>query len=214
MHETFVEKDTFLYRVARILSFLAFHTLFPVLYHGKENLKDVNVPYVIIANHVHAMDPFICAYPVKHQQCYFLGKKELGKNRFVRFLMDHLHCILVDRHHADMEAMRACMKAMKMNKVLVIFPEGTRHHEGQMEHIESGTGLIVMRSKVPMIPMYIDRPLKLFRKVNVYIGKPIEYEDILSNGINTASCEALNDRMRDTFREIIRKAEEGNKKIA
>ena len=51
-----------------------------------------------------------------------------------------------------MAAMRNCMKAVKMKKILLIFPEGTRHHEGQMEHIESGASLIAMRSGAPIIP--------------------------------------------------------------
>ncbi len=64
----------------------------------------------------------------------------------------HLHMIPVDRHHSDMEAMRACLRVTKAGGVLGIFPEGTRHKEGIMEHIESGVALIALRSGVPLIP--------------------------------------------------------------
>ena len=43
--------------------------------------------------------------------------------------------------------------------VLGIFPEGTRHKEGIMEHVESGVALIALRSGVPMIPLYIGAPV-------------------------------------------------------
>ena len=78
-------------------------------------------------------------------------------------LLNRAHCIFVDRHATDMNAMRNCMKAIKMKKILLIFPEGTRHHEGQMEQIETGTALIAMRTKAPIIPIYIDRKLKIGR---------------------------------------------------
>ena len=158
----------------------------------------------MISNHLHALDPMLMGYPVKHSQVVFLGKKELAVNRPVAWFLAQMHCILVDRHHTDMEAMRACMKAMKMKKVLVIFPEGTRNHEGQMEQIENGASLIIMRSKVPVIPVYIDRKMKLFRRTNAYIGEPIPYEDLLAEGVNANTCEKMNERMRETFRRMIR----------
>ena len=117
-----------------------------------------------------------------------------------------LHCILVDRHNTDMEAMRACMKTLRNGQVLVIFPEGTRHHEGQMEQIESGASLIVMRGKAPVVPVYIDRPLRLLRPVHAWIGDPIPYEDLLAKGINVETCGEMNERMRDTFRKMIAEA--------
>lgn len=51
----------------------------------------------------------------------------------------------------------------KAGGVLGIFPEGTRHKEGIMEHVESGVALIALRSGVPMIPLYIGSKPRLFR---------------------------------------------------
>ena len=208
-HDQLVEKDTGIYQFGRFLLSIVFRSFLPVRYHGAEKLRDREAPFVLIANHVHALDPLILAYPIKKQQCFFLAKKELAKNGLAHRLLLNLHCIFVDRHSTDMEAMRNCMKALKMNKVLVIFPEGTRHHEGQMEHIENGTSLIVMRGRTPVVPVYLDRPLRLFRRVNAWVGDPIPYEDLLSRGINVDTCEEMNGRMRETFREMIRTAGQG-----
>lgn len=198
-----LEKRAVLYEVGRVLAAVMFHTLLPVRYHGKEKLREREAPFVIIANHVHALDPIVVAYPARKYQCVFLAKKELAKNAFIERLLKKLHCILVDRHHTDMEAMRACMKTLRSGQVLVIFPEGTRHHEGQMEQIESGASLIVMRGKAPVVPVYISRPLRLLRPVHAWIGDPIPYDDLLEKGINVETCEELNERMRETFRKMI-----------
>jgi len=201
-NEAVTERDSWLYRVARVLVAVLIGVLMPVRYRGREKLESLEGPAVIISNHLHALDPLILALPVR-SQCVFLGKKELAKNRLFRWVLTRLHCILVDRHHTDMEAMRACVKAMQMNKVLVIFPEGTRHHEGQMQQIENGTSLIVLRGRAPLIPVYLDRPLKFFRVCHATVGDPIDYSDLLAQGVNKETCEALNQRMRDTFQEMI-----------
>ena len=202
--EAVSEKKSFLYRVARWLAWIMVHVLMPVRYHDVEKLKAMEAPFVLISNHRHALDPVILAYPLK-EECVFLGKKELAKNRLVRRLLTSLHCIFVDRHNTDMEAMRACMKALRLKKVLVIFPEGTRHHEGQMQQIESGASLIVLRGKAPLVPLYLDRPLKFFRRCNAYAGDPIPFDDLLEQGVNRETCEALNERMRAVYREMDRK---------
>ena len=204
--EAVTEKRGILYEVTRVLAHIVFHTLLPVKFHHKERLLQ-DPPYVVIANHRHALDPVVMAMGIPKHQIVFLAKKELGSTPLTQNLLTRLHCILVDRHNADMEAMRACMKAVKMKKILLIFPEGTRHHEGQMEQIESGTALIAMRSKAPVIPIYFDRKLSWFKVTNLYVGEPIPYDDLLEEGINTETCEKMNERMRETFRKIIRETE-------
>ncbi|QUC67435.1 lysophospholipid acyltransferase family protein [Aristaeella hokkaidonensis] len=206
--EAVTEKRGILYEVARVLAKILFHTLMPVRFHHKERLLQ-DPPYVVIGNHRHALDPVVMAMGIPHHQIVFLAKKELaGNSKFLRNMLIRLHCILVGRHESDMEAMRACMKAVKMKKILLIFPEGTRHHEGQMEHIESGTSLIAMRSKAPVIPIYFDRKLSLFKVTNLYVGEPISYDDLLAEGINTDTCERMNERLRETFRTMIKDAEQ------
>jgi len=207
--EAVTDRRSFLYGLLRVLAMIVFHTVMPVRFVHRERL-DREAPYLLIANHRHALDPIIMAMGIRRQQIVFLAKAELGKNPIMKYLLTRVHCILVDRHRADMEAMRACMKAVRMKKILLIFPEGTRHHEGQMEQIESGTSMIAMRSRVPIVPIYIDRKLSFFRKTTLYVGEPIPYDDLLEQGINAVTCEALNERFRETYREMIRRTAAGN----
>ena len=204
--EAVTEKHGILYEVARFIAIIIFHTIMPVKFHNKERLLQ-DPPFVLIANHRHALDPIVMAMGIPKKQIVFLAKKELGNTPFTQNIMTRLHCILVDRHNVDMEAMRSCMKAVKMKKILLIFPEGTRHHEGQMEQIETGTALIAMRSKAPIVPIYFDRKLSFFKVTNLYVGEPIPYDDLLEKGINTETCELMNERMRETFRKMIKETE-------
>ena len=202
------EERSILYEIIRGTAQVVFHTLMPIRIHNREKLRQ-EPPFVLIANHQHALDPVAMAVGIPKHQLVFLAKKELAPNKFLKNVLTRVHCILVDRHNVDMEAMRACMKAVKMKKILLIFPEGTRHHEGQMEQIETGTALIAMRTKAPIIPIYFDRKLSFFKVTNMYCGDPIPYDDLLAEGINAKTCEEMNERLRATFRKMI--AEHGKK---
>ena len=205
------DRKSFSYEVLRVLALIVFHTVMPVKCHNRERL-DAEAPYVLIANHRHALDPVAMAMFIPKRQICFLGKKELGKNKLANRILTSAHVILVGRGDTDMAAMRNCMKAIKMKKILLIFPEGTRRHKGQMEEIQNGTSLIAMRSGAPIIPMYIDRKMGFFKRTNMYVGEPIPYDDLKEKGINAETCEEMNERFRETFRKMIADAEAASKK--
>lgn len=196
------DKKSVIYEFIRVLALIVFHTVMPVKCHNREQL-DMESPYVVIANHHHALDPIALAMFIPGRQVIFLAKKELGKSKLINNILSRAHCIMVDRHNTDMNAMRTCMKAIKNKRILMIFPEGTRHHEGEMEQIESGASLIAMRSKAPIIPAYFDGKLRLFRCSHIYVGDPIPYDDLLEEGINADTCERMNERFRETYRKMV-----------
>ena len=197
------EKKSVVYEIIRGIAKVVFHTVMPVTCHDREKL-DAEAPYVLISNHLHALDPVAVAMFIPKRQIIFLAKKELAANKLVTDLLTRAHTIFVDRHNTDMNAMRTCMKAIRNKRILLIFPEGTRHHEGQMEQIENGASLIAMRSKAPIIPVYIDRKLGFFRRTHMYVGDPIAYDDLLAEGINADTCERMNERFRETYRKMAR----------
>jgi hypothetical protein len=73
----------------------------------------------------------------------------------------------------------------------------------EMEQIENGTALIAMRSKSPVVPVYFREKLRFFHVTHIYVGDPIAYDDLLAEGINTETCEKMNERMRETYRRMI-----------
>ena len=209
--EPVTDRKSVIYEILRFLAKIVFHTVMPVKCHNRERLNG-ETPYVLISNHRHALDPVAIAMNIPGKQVVFLGKKELGKSRIAEKILTSAHVILVGRGDTDMAAMRNCMKAIKMKKILLIFPEGTRHHEGQMEQIQNGASLIAMRSGAPIVPVYIDRELGFFKKTNIYCGEPIPYDDLTAKGINAETCEEMNERFRQTFRRMIADTEALKKK--
>jgi len=191
-------KRSLIYSAGKVIATVLFNTFLPVKYHNKERLR-AEPPYVLIGNHNSFMDPVIMGVAIPKHQVRFIGKKELWANKLVSALFNNMNMIPVDRHNSDMEAMRACMRVTREGGILGIFPEGTRHHKGLMEELESGVGLIALRSRVPLVPVYIVGKVKLFRPLHVYVGEPIPTEDLREQGVNKETCSLLLERITQTY---------------
>lgn len=187
------------YPFARGICAFLFKTILPVRYHNVERML-IDAPFVLMGNHQSMFDPVVAAVPITKHQVHFLGKKELaGIPVLGRIFTRGLHMIPVDRHNTDMEAMRTCMKVTRTGLILGIFPEGTRHKQGLMEDLESGVAMIALRSRVPLIPVYITRRLGIFRRTDVYVGEQIPMDDLRDEGINKDTCEKLLGRITTAY---------------
>ena len=201
------ETPTGLYKFARVLFSFLFKTILPVKYHHVERAQ-LDAPYALLGNHNHMFDPMLIGVGVYRYHVRFLGKKELTKNPILKWCVDHLLMIPVDRHNMDMAAVRSCLKVLKEGHVLGIFPEGTRHKQGLMEEMEAGVAMMVLRSGVRMLPAYITAKPALLRTVHVYYGEPISVKDIAKKGINKDTCEEVLARIREAYVKLAKEHEE------
>lgn len=187
------------YAFARALAAAALSTVFPVRFHHRDRLQAVEAPFILIGNHQSWMDPIPMALCVKNHQVRFLAKKELAANKLIRGVFDEAGVILVDRHNSDMEAMRACLGCLRQGHVLGIFPEGTRHHEGVMEELETGVALMALRARVPVYPVMVPK-LRFLRRVDCVVGEEIPTDDLREQGINKETCNALLERIKVAYK--------------
>lgn len=195
------------YWLARFVGALLFHTAIPVKYTHRERLNGIEGAAIIIGNHASMLDPIAMAYPIKKRKVIFLGKKELMKNKFAAEIFNGMNMIPVDRHNTDMRAMRQCIQTLRQGNLLGVFPEGTRHHNGLMEELESGVSLIALQSKAPLIPIYIHPKLSPFHFVRVDIGEPIDYSDLLAEGVSNETAQKLLNRITETYQKMAEASE-------
>ena len=194
-------RRSFWYGTARALATVALHTVLPVRYHHAERLTG-EPPMIVIGNHQSWLDPVVVGFPIKKLQVTLMGKKELAANGLIRGILKEAGVILVDRHNTDMEAMRACMKALRGGEILGIFPEGTRHHEGVMREMETGVAMLALRAGAPVIPVLVPR-LRWFHTVDCYVGEAIPTSDLREQGVNTQTCQALMERISARYAALI-----------
>ena len=190
---------TAIYTLARIIFGFLFHTIFPLRFHNAQIVEEMQPPYIIMANHRSFADPMALAIKVKRYEIRFIGKRELAHGRLKSWLFSGLHMILVSRHATDMAAMRQCMQTLKEGHILGIFPEGTRHQPEMMQEVESGTAIIALRARVPLLPVYIGGKIRPFHITHIYYGKPMELDDLYAQGVNNDTAHQLCQRIHDVF---------------
>ena len=190
---------TAIYTLARIIFGFLFHTIFPLRFHNAQIVEEMQPPYIIMANHRSFADPMALAIKVKRYEIRFIGKRELAHGRLKSWLFSGLHMILVSRHATDMAAMRQCMQTLKEGHILGIFPEGTRHQPEMMQEVESGTAIIALRARVPLLPVYIDGKIRPFHITHIYYGKPMELDDLYAQGVTNDTAHPLCQRIHDVF---------------
>ena len=105
-HRAVPGKKGIIYTIGRGIFWIYFHLFCFMHCTGREKLN-LDAPYIVIANHTSFADPIIAAMLIRRYEVNFLGKIELAKAPVVGKLLMRLHMIPVDRHHSDMEAMRA-----------------------------------------------------------------------------------------------------------
>lgn len=195
------------YRFCRFLGRIVLHTVYPTRVTGREKLKGLEAPYLLLGNHQHLLDPVcigcLCPYEVR-----FLGKKELTGSAFTKWFMEQLHMISIARHESDLEAMRKATREIRAGHVMGIFPEGTRHQPQMMETVESGASFLALREKIPMVPVYIHKKFRPFHRNTVRVGDPIMPDKYPAGGPSRENAEKLNGLIRDTFYDLRRQEEE------
>lgn len=130
-------------------------------------------PAIYCANHSNYIDPVLLGLAVgKKHWLHFMAKAELSASKLFGALLKKLGVIFVRRGENDIGAIRSTMGLLKEGEQVCIFPEGTRVSEPDAIAAKEGAVRIAMRLGVPIIPAFITRNKRIFRKVDVVVGDP------------------------------------------
>lgn len=160
-----------MFRFLYVVIWPFFNLFRPVRAIGREHIPDG--PVVVCPNHTTAGDPFYAVFAFGYRYpMRAMAKIQIMRIPFIGWLLSKAGVFGVDRGAADMKAVKTALRILKDGDKLLMFPEGTRVHEG--EHVEAKTGaaLFASRTGVPLLPVYIQPNKRLFRSNTVVIGEP------------------------------------------
>jgi 1-acyl-sn-glycerol-3-phosphate acyltransferase len=157
---------------------------------------------VLASNHVSYLDFIFCGLGAQPagRLVRFMAKKEVFDHRVSGPLMRGMKHIPVDRQ-AGTAAFREATTALKNGEVVGVFPEATISESFTVKELKSGAVRLARTAKVPLIPMAVWGPHRLWTKgrpktltkrhvpVIITIGEPIE----MVKGVRP---EAVNDELR------------------
>jgi 1-acyl-sn-glycerol-3-phosphate acyltransferase len=110
-------------------------------------------PLILVINHISSLEvPLLFAH-LQPRRMIGLAKIETWDNKFMGWLFDLWEAIPIRRGEADLAAIRACLKVLKVGDILAIAPEGTRSYHGQLQCGQPGMVVIALRAGAPILPI-------------------------------------------------------------
>ncbi len=115
---------------------------------------------IVAANHASFFDIPLLACAIR-RRVVFLGRANLFPNRFLSWILQSLGWIPLKTNRLDRKAFGMALDHLKAGTPVVIFPEGTRTEDGQLQPGRPGVGYLVEESQCQVIPAYISGTFKV-----------------------------------------------------
>jgi long-chain acyl-CoA synthetase len=135
-------------------------------------------PCVISPNHQSYLDPFFlsAALPFSTvRQLFFVGATEYFQTPFSRWFARSVNLIPVDPDANLVNAMQAGAAGLRVNKILVLFPEGERSIDGDLKKLRKGASILSAHLDAPIVPVAIDGLYDLWPR-----GRPFNWRALFS----------------------------------
>jgi 1-acyl-sn-glycerol-3-phosphate acyltransferase len=179
-----------------------------VTVRGAERMKPGR-GYVIVSNHLSLVDtPVLVRYlPVEAK---FLAKRELLKVPFVGWYLRFNGHLTVDRGsiRSSLTSMNECARLVRERTLSVlIFPEGTRSRDGQLQPFKDGAAYLAIQSGVELAPVaLVGTDDVLPAKDSCFISGDVELrigEPIATTGLTLKDRGALTARAEEAVRKLL-----------
>ena len=168
---------------------------------GTENILH-DSPAIYVSNHQSNFDiPIIFAgLPIQFR---WMAKQELFRVPLFGLAMKRSGIIPIDRsnRHKAMHSIIVAAQRIKDGASVIIFPEGTRTPDGQLQEFKKGALLIAAKAQVPVVPIAIHGSYQIQPKDRWRINDgslKLEFlPPIATEGLKSSDIDALTIKVHD-----------------
>ena len=118
-------------------------------------------PVLFVSNHQSFLDPVLVGVGLR-RELHYLARDTLFSHPLFKRLIVSLNALSVRRDEADHAAFRRAIKVLRKDRQLLIFPEGTRTRDGELQKIRPGWALLAARSNATIVPVVIEGAFTLW----------------------------------------------------
>src|SRR5438067_2906092 len=111
-------------------------------------------PVILAMNHQSSFDPPL-AGNASDRAIFFLARKTLLEHWFWGWLLPKLNVIPVDQEGSDRSALKALIRILRAEQATLVFLEGARTLDGNLQPAQPGLGLVIAKTLAPVVPMSI-----------------------------------------------------------
>jgi 1-acyl-sn-glycerol-3-phosphate acyltransferase len=171
----------------------------------------VRGPVLLASNHMSHLDPPLVGAGLPRALNY-LARESLFDLPVGGWVLRQVNAVPVDRDGAGAAGLRAIFSRLKRGGAIVLFPEGTRSRDGELQRGRSGVGLVAIKSKAIVVPVRVfgtyeawgrHRKLPFPRHVAVKYGHPVALDRLRAEA-RTCSKERLKEIYQEASDEIMR----------
>jgi len=180
-------------------------TLLPVSVEGQEDLPKSG-GYILVANHVTALDPFWIEFAVR-ERIRYMTKVEILGYPFVGGIIRGIGNFPVRRGESDRRALETALRVLEAGQPLGFFPEGTRSRVGKLRRAKPGIAFLARRSGAPLVPVGITGTARARLRIpprhdiHVRVGKPFTLADLGADA--NADDQAIADGVMRRIAELL-----------
>lgn len=180
---------------------------FRIRVHGLANYPKQD-GFLICSNHQSHLDPVIvgavCPRPINT-----VGRDTLTRFKPFGWFLYFLDLIAIDREGTGLSGVKETMKRLKRKETVLMFPEGTRTRDGELQPLKLGFITIARKAKAPLLPIAFDggyqaMPRSSFMihptRIHVVMGRPI-YEPEYRFMTDQELGDLVAERMAECFAE-------------
>ncbi|MDW8311075.1 MAG: lysophospholipid acyltransferase family protein [Verrucomicrobiales bacterium] len=192
------------YRFGWILFRALFGLLFRLRVRGTEHVP-LRGPAILAANHASFLDPPVIGAAAPRMISY-LARDTLFRNRIFGWLLRQWQAVPVDQEHAGAAGIRTILERLAAGHAILIFPEGSRSFDGQLQPTQPGVGLVVVKSGAPVVPVRVfgthealprGRSRLRFHRLSVVFGAPMDFAALRAEAETAPKA-----RQKEIYQEI------------
>ena len=164
---------------------------------------DPRRPYVVAANHESFVDILLlCHVPMEMK---WISKSDFFRYPFVGWCMRMVDDIRLDRSDAKsaIKVLDAAEDRLAKRVSVMIFPEGTRSPDGQLQEFKTGAARIAIKSGAPILPVAVIGTRDALIKHDWRFGRSHAEARILdpipTEGLTKRDAGALTAQVRDAI---------------
>jgi len=164
-------------------------------------------PVILAMNHQSFFDPPLagnaCDRPI-----YFLAKKSLMNVPILGWLLPKLNVIPVNLEGGDRSALKALIRILRAGDCALVFPEGARTCDGNLQPALPGLGLLIAKTRAPVVPMRIFGAFEVWPiggrmrfsgRITIVVGEPIYFSDADFESSGKDLYQRLSQRVMDAI---------------
>jgi len=115
-----------------------------------DGLKEVEPPFIVLANHTNFWDPFLLSMCFR-DPVYFVASDAYFRNPMLKWLLGLVGAIPKTKLVSDPGSIRGILEVVKNGGIIGIFPEGKRNWDGRTLPLLRPTAKLIKTLKIPVV---------------------------------------------------------------